>query len=106
MGMFTYSPGAKDRPSCKVDRLTLVGSGGEIEFEDVIVLVDSAVLLPDGVSTGLGCQPTLDPLYYLLTSILVNPDAHLLSTNHPYLLYCCRAGVSCSEKDLLNLSMH
>lgn len=106
MGMFTYSPGAKDRPSCKVDRLTLFGSGDEIEFEDVIVLVASAVLVPDGVSAGLGCQRTLGPIYYLLTSILVNPNAHLLSTNHPYLLHRYRAGVSCSEEDLFNLSMH
>lgn len=104
--MFTYSPGAKDRPSCKVDRLTLFGSGDEIEFEDVIVLVRSAVLVPDGVSAGLDCQRTLDPRYYLLTSILVNPDAQLLSTDHPHLLNRCRAGISCSEKDLFNLSMH
>ncbi len=104
--MFTYSPAAKDRPSCKVDRLTLFGSGDEIEFEDVIVLVGSAVLVPEGVSAKLDCQRTLDPRYYLLTSLLVNPDAHLLSANHPYLLYRCRPGVSCSEKDLFDLSMH
>ena len=59
--MFTYSPGAKDRPSCKVDRSTLFGSSDEIEFEDVIVLVGSVVLVPDSVSAGLDCQRTLNP---------------------------------------------
>lgn len=90
MGMFTYSPGAKDRrPSCQVDRLILFGSGGNIEFEDVIVLVGPAVLVPDSVSAKPGCQRTLSSIYYFLTSLLVNKYAHLLSTNHPHLLYRC-----------------
>jgi len=54
MGIFTYSPGAKDRPSCKVDKLIRFGSGDKIEFEDVIVLVGPAVLVSDGVSAKPG----------------------------------------------------
>ena len=107
MGMFTYSPGAKDRrPSSKVDRLTLFGSGDKIEFEDVIVLVGPPVLVPDSVSVKPDCQRTVSSIYYIPTSTLVNPDAHFLSTNHPHFLYRRRAGVSCSENDPFNFSMH
>ena len=105
--MFTYSPGAKDcRPSSKVDRSTLFGSGDKIEFEDVIVLVGPPVLVPDGVSVKPDCQRTVSSIYDILTSTLVNPDAHILSTNHPHFFYRCRAGVSCSENDPFNFSMH
>lgn len=87
-------------------KLILFGSGDKIKFEDVIVLVDLAVLVPDCVSAMTGCQHTLGPVHHLPTSILVNPDAHILSTNHPHLLYRCRARVSRSKHNPFGLAVH
>ena len=87
-------------------KLILLGSGDKIVFEDVITLVDLAVLVSDSAPAKPGCQHTLKHAQCLPTSVLIKPDAHILSTNHPHLLYRRRPRVSCSENNPFDFSVH